>query len=335
MKTNNAKNRKVDVFGERWSRELIPRFDKAKFNFDISRMATFGSCFARNFERWCRYFKLTKNESPWKILFNPFAIKTELLRLHSAVDWETHVIQETYDGQASLRDPWRTWITEGDMTSLARRNKEFDLIGRGYVESAKCFLITLGLAEVWTPKAHDSTVLNRVPIEAMNEGADLWESRFAKASELKQCLMDIVEIALKINPNAEIVFTLSPVPLKFSASRLSVREANTVSKSLLRTAIFETVNETNRAKYFPSFELVHALGEKPNTVWQPDGRHVTAHVINRVVNTFCKCCGLELDLEPKQLESFWVPYVDESGKIKGKLFANGEVFLNKTESNAQ
>lgn len=74
--------------------------------------------------------------------------------------------------------------------------------------------------------------------------------------------------------------------------------------------------------YYPSYEMVQALVEHAHPVLQKDGRHVTASVIDFISRKFIDAYGKGIQ-EKDILSKFWVPLVDENGKIIGKLYTDG------------
>lgn len=115
--------------------------------------------------------------------------------------------------------------------------------------------------------------------------------------------------------------TVSPVPLKFTFSGLSVREANNISKSVLLLAVRDACKNFNNVFYFPSYEIVQGLTEENfDDVWQPDCRHITAKTIDYIASKFCSFSNFqELSLS----SFFFVPFVNAKGNIIGKLYVDG------------
>ncbi|MEO1339958.1 MAG: GSCFA domain-containing protein, partial [Cyanobacteria bacterium J06635_13] len=66
--------------------------------------------------------------------------------------------------------------------------------------------------------------------------------------------------------------------------------ANTMSKSTLRSAIGELVEETENVDYFPSYES--AMLSDPNIVWMGDRRNVTDFIVTKIVLEFINRYGL-------------------------------------------
>ena len=134
---------------------------------------------------------------------------------------------------------------------------------------------------VWTPLNDLGVFLNQVPVGSIRLGEREWVSRFATVTEVYDSLVTTVNtIRENVTEMGAIIFTLSPVPLKYTASSLSIREANNLSKSTLLVALQQLILNRPDIDYFPSYEVVQSLTEQlDKSVWQVDGRHVSARVI--------------------------------------------------------
>ncbi|HSX04900.1 MAG TPA: GSCFA domain-containing protein [Candidatus Saccharimonadales bacterium] len=314
------------IFNDGWEYGKLPEIDERR-NIDYATMAAVGSCFARNLNRWLGFHGLTDREMPWGILYNPFSIQGEIARTYNNEVAELardNVLREVgSDGLVRYRDPWRTWITADNKRDLNDTNTAFDAHVRNFLSNTRSFLITLGLAEVWSPE-DKSITLNHVPVGSIRAGDRAWRPRFANVTEVRSSLEATIDsIRTHITGTGPIVFTLSPVPLKFTASGLNIREANNRSKATLAVALGEVAASQSNTEYFPSYEMVQALAETDTPVWQADGRHVTAAVVDRVSRTFVRAHGRPTISTYDNQDTFWVPRVDANGKIVGRLYTDG------------
>lgn len=313
---------KHDVFFDQWQYGTIPKLDNKYF--DCSSIATLGSCFARNFSRWLKFYGYTSREMPWDIFYNPFSIQKEFERLYCSVRWEDFILFElNSDGEKIFRDPWRTWLAFSSINELKEANSKFDQLSKSFLEKSSGMVITLGLSEVWSKIGYPQIIFNKVPLESIRMGEDIFLPRFASVSEIYSSLEKIVFLIRNhISKNNSIIFTLSPIPLKFTSLNKGVRESNNISKASLLIALNELMSIRSDVGYFPSYEIVQSLTENKNfSVWQEDGRHVTAQVVDIVANNFVesyKC----IRYENKDTNSgdFWIPLVDSCGKNIGKLY---------------
>src|SRR6266571_1679040 len=232
-----------DIFTDKWQYGAVPEVGEQRA-VDYAHMAAMGSCFARNLNRWLNFHGYTDRHMPWDILYNPFAIQKELERLYDpaiAEQAEQNMLHEVSStGEERYRDPWRTWSVAPPKEALAHVNQDFDARVSKFLEDSNGFLITLGLVEVWSPSDNPGLILNHVPVGSIRRGETKWAPRFASTAEVYQSLEATVDaIRRNVTPDGPVIFTLSPVPLKFTASKLGIREANNRSKATLAVALGE------------------------------------------------------------------------------------------------
>lgn len=322
--------KRPEIFTDGWQYGKLPRLKESEQKVDYPHMAAMGSCFARNLIRWLNFKGYINRQMPWGILYNPFSIQKEIERLYFPVEWESNILHEVSSGEEErFRDPWRTWHVFETREELKTANNQFDEHAKAFLADSNGMLITLGLSEVWSLADNPEIVLNQVPIGSIRLGERRWTSRFASVSETYRSLETIVSlIRQNVTSGGPIIFTLSPIPLKYTASGLSIREANNISKATLLVALRELTANRADVDYFPSYEIVQALSEQPNnTVWQVDGRHVSAQVVETIANKFLDKYGKPAG--ERNEEKFWVPRVNEEGKIIGKLYVDGTEEINQ------
>lgn len=316
--------RKGSIFTDKWQFTSLPKV-KSNKKVDCCKLVSLGSCFANNFLAWLYHHKYIEKKQQWGILYNPFSIQAEFNRLFAFVEWKKYIINE-FDfktNQNVLVDPWRSWHVAKDLNGLTKLNYEFDLIARQIVLEASGFLVTFGLSEVWSLATKPEIILNRVPLKTIQQSLNLWENRFASIIEVQSAIMSIVRnIRQYIGNDKLIIFTLSPVPLKYTASNLTIREANNLSKSTILVALHNICSYENNVMYFPSYEMVQALSEADYPVWQDDGRHVTTKVVNLITRKFLEIYDIQQTLI-ESCSNFNIPLVDNKGKVIGRLYLDG------------
>ncbi|PLX27264.1 hypothetical protein C0583_04500 [Candidatus Parcubacteria bacterium] len=310
----------------KWRYTSLPIINPPKEKIDFQGLIGIGSCFARNFNRWLDYSGLIKEQMPWDILYNPFSMSMEIIRLFEQVDWQAGIISEKEDSKLinQFRDPWRTWASFNSISELERANDSFSRNAKKIIKQATCFLFTFGLSEIWSHKEDDNLIVNQLPLEIIKDVSSPWQSRFAEVDEIEGVVLRLVK-TIKENYGSDfpIIFTVSPVPLKYTFSGLPIREANNISKSTILIALHKVINMTENIYYFPAYEIVQALVEQNFPVWQNDGRHVTAATVNLISNLLFDNFSDKKDRK-KSFSDFWVPFVNSQGKITGRLYVNGE-----------
>ena len=241
-----------------------------------SKVTTIGSCFAAEL----RHFLSTANlgaDSFWvpSGLNNTFALR-------DFISWCV-TGEETSEGFRYERDDngkIKDWLPEES------RNEYL-----GYLKATDAFVFTLGLSEIWRDKETGKVFWRGIPERIFDEKRH--EFRQSRVSENVENLRAIVQCIRLINPTAQIIFTLSPVPLKATYKNQSCITADCVSKSTLRVAIDEVMSEKLESVwYWPSFEVVKWVGcHLPYPVYGTDDnvvRHVSRYEVMTIIRSFVK-----------------------------------------------
>src|SRR5471030_1968013 len=146
---------------------------------------------------------------------------------------------------------------------------------RAMFEQLDVFVFTLGLTEAWLSDA-DGAVFPVCPGSGLGGVYDPQRHRYHNFSvaEVSEQLTRFVDVLAQINPRAQVIVTVSPVPLMATFEARHVLQASTYSKSVLRVACEELVRSRAQAHYFASYEIVSASGDS-NSYFAPDRRSVT------------------------------------------------------------
>lgn len=140
-------------------------------------------------------------------------------------------------------------------------------------------VLTLGVATVAYGKAGQLF---------MGDSTDRW--RAMTMAEVKSNIEDMISTLQTLNPDIQIFLTLSPVPLNRTPWHASSVIADCVSKSTIRIAIEEVLqNQPHNVYYWPAFEIVRWLGaHRPGHYGADDGllRHVSNDIVNVITSLF-------------------------------------------------
>jgi hypothetical protein len=90
-----------------------------------------------------------------------------------------------------------------------------------------------------------------------------------------------------VNPKAQIILTVSPVPLMATFEPRHVLQSTVYSKSVLRVACEELIKRHAHVHYFASYEIVTATCET-NRYFHDDRRNVTPDAVEHVLHCFRK-----------------------------------------------
>lgn len=211
-----------------------------KITYD-SKILLLGSCFVENIGKKLEYFKFSNSLNPFGILFHPAAIHNFL----------KNVLSKKRFSEADIfyhNEAWHCFQAHSDLNSgekseiLERLNSAVEET-HDFIRTASHVIITPGTAWGYRFQETGEVVANchKVP-----------QKKFSKELlEVKQDLSACAEIVREINPDAAMIFTVSPVRhLKDGFSE------NQQSKARLISAVHEVISETNNAYYFPSYEIM-------------------------------------------------------------------------------
>lgn len=188
-------------------------------------------------------------------------------------------------------DPFRPTTEPGGYISreemLADRDQHLAAV-RTMFETLDVFVFTLGLTECWRSRA-DGAVFPICPgVEGGTFDPDRHEFYNQTVEDVIVDLSRFRDALAVVNPKAQIVLTVSPVPLVATAEPGEhVLSATTYSKSVLRVAA-ETLRRTfDNLHYFPSFEIVTGAFNR-GAYYAADLRNVLEDGVEHVMRLFMK-----------------------------------------------
>ena len=254
---------------------VIPGFAPPEPLLDrTDTVVTLGSCFAAELRTFLK--KAGATSSSFKIpesLFNTYAI----------LDFFSWCATGAETGRGFRYDRLAggeicEWTPEAEREAYAAAFGE-----------AGAFVFTIGLAEVWEDRETGGVFWRGIPEEIFDE--DRHVSRVTTVEENAANLEQIIELVRRINAEAPIVLTLSPVPLRATFQDMSCIAADCISKSVLRAALAEVMSKRLPGVYYwPSFEVVRWVGA--HLGWPAYGvdddkaRHVTRYLVGEIMDAF-------------------------------------------------
>ena len=208
-----------------------------------SQLLCMGSCFAENMGNQFAQLGFSQLSNPFGILFQPLALQRLVER----------ALQANYFTQTDLvyhNGLWHCFELHSDCSNpdpeamLADLNAKQQLL-KTQLQQATHIGITLGTAWVYRHLASDRVVANchKIP-----------QTAFAKelllVAEIEAALYQLISTIHAVNPNVQLVFTVSPV--RHSKDGLV---ENQRSKAQLLVALHQLL-ETHKAYYFPAYEIL-------------------------------------------------------------------------------
>ena len=228
-------------------RTQIP-IPKSNYPIDYNaKIVSLGSCFAVNMaEKW-DYFKFQNVCNPFGILFHPLAIE-------KFVDFAVSGKEFTGKDVFFLNDLWHCFDVHSD---LSNSNKD-ELVAslntiikatKEELSEASHIIITYGTSWVYQNIESNDIVANchKVPQKQ-------FKKELLSVDEIKVSLRNTIQLIHSINPDCDIIFTVSPVR--------HIKDGfveNQRSKSHLITAmqeVLQTEHYKRNTEYFPSYEIM-------------------------------------------------------------------------------
>jgi hypothetical protein len=241
-----------------------------------TRIVAFGSCFAANISRWLarrKFNVLTAKDGAhsdtYLVRFGEGMVNSFVIR--QQFEW-------ALEGKVFTEPLWHGYDAEAFGYDESVR-----LHTRDVMLAADIFVITLGLSEIWYDEVTSGVFWRAVP--QANYDVSRHKFRVSSVAENRDNLAAIVRSIKQARPNANVIFTLSPIPLVATFRTEPCIVANSVSKAILRVAIDEVVSETRSQGvfYWPSYEIVTTVFANP---WRADRRHVKDEVLDYIMIEF-------------------------------------------------
>lgn len=212
-----------------------------------SKILLLGSCFSQNMGAKLDYYQFQTLQNPFGILFNPLAIDNLLQKaLNKYEYYEEDIFRlngrwHCFDAHSDLSSDSKEELLTNLNTALTRTHQ--------FLREASHLFITLGTAWVYQHEKSNQFVANchRVPQKEFGK-------HLLSVDEIRGSLQRIASTIEKINPDASLMLTISPIRhLKDGFIE------NQRSKSHLITAVHElfgVLPSGIKGFYFPSYEIM-------------------------------------------------------------------------------
>jgi lysophospholipase L1-like esterase len=219
---------------------------KDRIDYD-STLFLLGSCFVENIGRKFQYYQFRNLQNPTGILFHPEAIENFIgksieQKTYKAADvFNFNDCWHCFDAHSVLSDPSKEIL-------LANLNNAL-LKTRDQLENATHIIITLGTAWVYKNIETQKPVANCHKLPQKNFTKELLAEE-----EIEESLKSIIANIRKVNKNASVIFTISPVRhLKDGFVENQRSKANLISAV---GKIMEATEQFKNLHYFPAFEIM-------------------------------------------------------------------------------
>lgn len=204
-----------------------------------------GSCFSEHISNKLKDYNFNVMEQPNGIVFNPISLAYPFKLI-------AQNLQYTTDDLVQLNNQWKSIHHHGSihhcnqLDLLNKINSNLQTL-RNNLMTGKHLFITFGSAFAYTHVVKECIVANchKLPQQVFTK-------RILTINEISNEWSKALDCILQINPNLNIVFTVSPV----KHLRDGVHE-NNLSKSTLLLSIESIIQSHKLVQYFPSYELVN------------------------------------------------------------------------------
>ena len=211
-----------------------------------SRIFLTGSCFVENIGQKLDYYKIRNFRNPFGILYHPAAIEKLITK---SVNKETFASEDIFyhnerwhcfDAHSELSDPSESSLLDNLNVNLQKTTD--------YLEEATHLVITLGTSWVYRNLNSSELVANCHKLPQNNFSKEITD-----VPELEEILKSLIAAIKKINPEAGIIFTISPV----RHIKDGIVE-NQRSKAHLIVALQNVLEKNARLlNYFPAYEIIN------------------------------------------------------------------------------
>jgi hypothetical protein len=209
-----------------------------------SKIVSLGSCFAVNMAEKLDYFKFENTCNPFGIIFNPVSIEKLVYRITQQLFYTENDIffhnesWNCYEAHSELSHSNKAAFLNTLNGIIEQANRQFS--------DASHLIITLGTSWVYRNIETNEIVANchKVPQKQ-------FKKELLSVEIIKQSIQNSISLLQNINPNANFIFTVSPVR--------HIKDGfveNQVSKAHLIAALQTAISHLPSATYFPSYEIM-------------------------------------------------------------------------------
>lgn len=273
-----------------------------------TKVATAGSCFAQHIARYLKNsgyhyyvaepghpllpasFRARQNYGLFSCRYGNIYTARQLWQLFERAYGRFVPAEEVWQEAADVfLDPFRPTTQPGGYISreelISDRAQHLAAV-RQMFETLDVFVFTLGLTECWR-SSKDGAVFPVCPgVEGGTFDPERYEFYNQPVEDVTADLTAFRNALQSVNRKAQIVFTVSPVPLVATADPdAHVLSATTYSKSVLRVAAETMRRSFDNVHYFPSYEVITGPFNR-GAYYAPDLRNVLEDGVAHVMRLF-------------------------------------------------
>jgi len=249
-------------------KDLFESLHSKVLSKDNPRISSLGSCFAQHVGKWLQDSGYIFNQSEIeKNLVSSFAFGN-IYTPRCLLQWleiamtgrDLDAQYSVYESDGKFYDLLRPTFNEAGFDSQEQLTQSRLDSCQEMLEILKktdVLVFTLGLTEAW--KDSEDVFYPSCPgVVAGKYDAGKHSFHNFTHEEIKQDVLSVKEKITAINPDIQLMLTVSPVPLTATATDKHVVVASQYSKSVLRSVAGSLEGEFDDVFYFPSYELITA-----------------------------------------------------------------------------
>lgn len=269
-----------------------------KFQIDTAmRIASAGSCFARhiavNLQKQGFNYLCTEPGSDYSANFGNIYTTLQLLQLFERAYGRFSPVDTAWRRGDAFVDPLRPRVFEQGFATIdelnAQRAAHLAAV-RTLFETLDVFVFTLGLTEGFCSTI-DGTAFPAAPGKDFGEfDPQRFVFRNLGVADNLDAMHRFIAGLRRVNPNARILLTVSPVPLVATMEDRSVIQSTVYSKSVLRVVADELRLAYDFVDYFWSYEIIAATYNNQR-YFELDRRSVNEEGVAHVMRSFFRHFG--------------------------------------------
>lgn len=304
-----------------------------------TKVATAGSCFAQHIARYLKksgysYYvaepghailparvRESHNYGLFSARYGNIYTARQLLQLFERAYGRFVPKEDVWQNESDVfLDPFRPTTQPGGFISreeLVGDREQHLAAVRTMFETLDVFVFTLGLTECWRSRA-DGAVFPVCPgVEGGHFDPQRYEFYNQPVEDVISDLRTFRNGLAEVNPAAQIIFTVSPVPLVATGEPgAHVLSATTYSKSVLRVAAETLRRDFGNVHYFPSYEIIVGAFNR-GAYYAPDLRSVVEDGVAHVMRLFLEhAAGAQpIRAEPRERAGDDDPHLTSSARL--------------------
>lgn len=227
-----------------------------------------GSCFSEHISQRLVYSGFDVLSNPFGVVFHPIPLANQILW---ALDTDLYENQLVLNDDVYLHYQASSTVYGMSEDEIIRLFKTNLSILKDKLISAKVIFITLGSTHVY------KHVEFGIVANCHKQNKNLFEKELSEIVDLKAVWSNVLNKLKELNPQLQVVFTVSPVRYK---------RDGWIENNQSKARLIELCNQLNQTSfYFPSYEIVIDL-LRDYRYFEKDGVHPNDQAVDCVWNLF-------------------------------------------------